>query len=299
MTKTQILYFVETARQKNITRAANTLFVSQQVVSRQIKKLEEELGFPLFLRNGRSLELTEGGHLLYEFYDQMIRGEKELLARARGVMQVKNATLKIGLLNVSRIYDWIAEASSVFETAETKCMLLTENGSFTELYQKICSGQLDIIITLADESAELPDGIIRQNICEVWPEIIISDRHPAYHENLTLSDLKDYDIYILSSRFSKYALRNTLAHRREYGEDTDPGSIITFDDLASMEMALLNGNGYTISYEPYFRNTTGHLKFFPAGTAEVYRPNQFMIAYDEAKKDLIQPFADYLAQMKK
>lgn len=295
MTKIQILYFLEAARQKNITRAANTLFVSQQVVSRQIKKLEEEIGFPLFIRNGRQLELTEGGILFNDFYRKMIQGEKEMFARARNLMQVKDITLKIGVLNISRIYDWIAEASGVFEEAGIKCMLLTEIGSFNELYQKIISGQLDMIISLSDESEDLPENIIRKNICSTWPQIVISDRHPAYHEGLKLEELKIYEIYMLSNRFSKHAMRNTMAHCKEYGMNTE--NIVVFDDIASMEMALLNGKGYTIAYEQYFRNTTGHLKFFTAGNADVYQENAFMIAYDMSKKDLIEPFANYLEQM--
>lgn len=43
MTKIQILYFLEAARRKNITHAANALYVSQQVVSRQIRNMEEEI----------------------------------------------------------------------------------------------------------------------------------------------------------------------------------------------------------------------------------------------------------------
>ena len=295
MTKIQILYFLEAARQKNITHAANALFVSQQVVSRQIKKMEEEVGFPLFVRKGRQLEMTEGGHLLFDFYNQIEAGEQKVLAQARNVMKSQDLTLKIGILNISRIYDWIADASSVFEEADIKCMLLTEIGSFNELYQKIINRQLDMIITLSDESEDLPKNIIRQNICDSWPKIVISDRHPAYHENLKLEDLKEYEIYNLSNRFSKHAMRNTLTHCKEYGMDIE--NVVVFDDIASMEMALLNGKGFTIAYEQYFRNTTGHLKFFPAGEAQVYKQNAFMIAYDVSKKDLIQPFADYLVKM--
>ncbi len=295
MTKIQIMYFLEAARQKNITHAANALFVSQQVVSRQIKKMEEDVGFSLFERKGRQLELTEGGKVLFDFYHNMVDEEQKTLSQARSLMQVNNITLKIGILNISMVYDWIAEASSVFEEAGIRCMLLTEIGSFNELFQKIINGQLDMIISLADESEELPKNIIRQNFCKTRPEIVISDRHPAYHENLKLEELKGYEIYLLSNRFSKHAMRNTTAHCREYGLKLD--NVIVFDEIASMEMALLNGKGFTIAYEQYFRNTTGHLKFFPSGDAEIYRDNAFMIAYDVSKKDLIQPFADYLVKM--
>ena len=54
------------ALQKNVTKAAEILQVSQPSVSQQLKLFEEELGFPLFFRNGRTLDLTSEGKLLFQ-----------------------------------------------------------------------------------------------------------------------------------------------------------------------------------------------------------------------------------------
>lgn len=54
------------ALQKNVTKAAEILNVSQPSVSQQLKLFEEELGFPLFFRNGRTLDLTSEGKLLFQ-----------------------------------------------------------------------------------------------------------------------------------------------------------------------------------------------------------------------------------------
>ena len=55
--------FLETASSRNITKASEQLSMSQSVVSTKIKKLEQELGYPLFVRNrgGREIELTREG----------------------------------------------------------------------------------------------------------------------------------------------------------------------------------------------------------------------------------------------
>ena len=58
--------FYVCALHKNVTKAAKTLDVSQPSVSQQIKNFEEELGFPLFYRNGRTLDLTSDGKLLFQ-----------------------------------------------------------------------------------------------------------------------------------------------------------------------------------------------------------------------------------------
>ena len=59
----QIRYILAIAEEKNITKAAEKLFVSQSALSQQLLKLEQELGTPLFERSGRILELTEAGRI--------------------------------------------------------------------------------------------------------------------------------------------------------------------------------------------------------------------------------------------
>ena len=65
MTITQVLYFIEVARQGNMSRAAEALFVSQPALSLQIKRLEEELGCELFLREPQGVSLTEQGNIFF------------------------------------------------------------------------------------------------------------------------------------------------------------------------------------------------------------------------------------------
>ena len=57
-------YFLMTAREENITRAAELLHITQPTLSRQLMQLEEELGVKLFERSRHSIRLTEDGVLL-------------------------------------------------------------------------------------------------------------------------------------------------------------------------------------------------------------------------------------------
>lgn len=58
--------FVEVAKHKSFTKAAENLDMYISTLSRRIALLEEELGVPLFLRSTRHVELTENGRMLYE-----------------------------------------------------------------------------------------------------------------------------------------------------------------------------------------------------------------------------------------
>lgn len=59
----QLTYIVEIANCKSISHAAEYLFVSQPALSQQIRNLEKELGYCVFHRTSKGLELTEKGNI--------------------------------------------------------------------------------------------------------------------------------------------------------------------------------------------------------------------------------------------
>jgi LysR family transcriptional regulator, glycine cleavage system transcriptional activator len=71
--------FEAAARHLNFTRAADELFITQSAVSRQIKALEERLGVTLFLRQPKSLRLTQPGERLYRAVSSALRQVTEAM----------------------------------------------------------------------------------------------------------------------------------------------------------------------------------------------------------------------------
>lgn len=68
----EIRYFVEVAREKNITRAAKSLYLSQPALSRAIKKIEEEFNTKLFSTIDRRTVLTERGKEVYDIAQELL-----------------------------------------------------------------------------------------------------------------------------------------------------------------------------------------------------------------------------------
>lgn len=73
-------YFVAVAELENVSRAALRLHVSQPALSRQVRDLEEELGFPLLERSAKSVRLTAAGR-------EYLEGARAVLARADEAVQ--------------------------------------------------------------------------------------------------------------------------------------------------------------------------------------------------------------------
>ena len=81
----------------SMSRAAEALSVTQSAVSHQVRNLEKELGTPLFTRRGRHLELTDTGHLVFGYADDIFRTGNELLDAVRGRPTGKTLTLRVGI----------------------------------------------------------------------------------------------------------------------------------------------------------------------------------------------------------
>lgn len=76
----QLRTFVAIAETGSFTRAADVVFKTQSAVSMQMRRLEERVGKPIFVRDGRSSRLTEDGERLLGYARRMMRLSSEALA---------------------------------------------------------------------------------------------------------------------------------------------------------------------------------------------------------------------------
>ena len=101
----QLRYFVAVARERNFTRAAETLHIAQPPLSRQIQMLEDELGVTLITRS-RPLRLTDAGRLFNEQALQILGRVEQLKRDTRRVGKQERRVLSIGFV-ASTLYSGV------------------------------------------------------------------------------------------------------------------------------------------------------------------------------------------------
>lgn len=89
-------YFVSVAEEENVSRAALRLHVSQPALSRQIRDLEDELGFALLQRSAKSVRLTDAGRTFLTEAKAVLQRTREAVSAAEAVATGRRGELHVG-----------------------------------------------------------------------------------------------------------------------------------------------------------------------------------------------------------
>ncbi|WP_404333013.1 LysR family transcriptional regulator [Mesobacillus maritimus] len=125
----QLRYFIAIAEEKNITAAANRLHMSQPPLSMQLKQLEEELGVRLVERNGKKMELTDKGTLLYQHALHLVNSMEEVKNELQETEEGKKGTLSVGI-NTLSVPDFSQLLQSFHELYPLVSLKIVQNDSF-------------------------------------------------------------------------------------------------------------------------------------------------------------------------
>lgn len=138
-----LLYFWRVARLGHLTRAAQELHTSQSSLSAQIRQLEDRLGDDLFVREGRRLILTETGHLVLAYAENIFGLGQEMLGRLQGHSEGV-VHLRIGsVATMSRNYQ-----ENLFRPllGDASVVLTLESGQLEHLLGRLAEHQLDLVL---------------------------------------------------------------------------------------------------------------------------------------------------------
>ena len=90
-------YFLAVAREENMTRAAESLHVTQPTLSKALRSLEEELGKKLFTRHSFSIQLTEEGTLLRDRAEDLVSMADKIEKEFVSLDDIQGGDLYFGL----------------------------------------------------------------------------------------------------------------------------------------------------------------------------------------------------------
>lgn len=167
-----LYYFWVVAKEGHLTRAAQQLHVSQSALSSQIHQLQDQLGHELFAREGRSLRLTETGHLVLEYAESIFSLGNELLTLSEGSSIQRLQRLRIG--SVATLSRNFQENFLRPVIGESEVKLVIRSASLEELLEQLQVHKLDLILSnrAVAASTSTPwrcQQIAEQSVCIVGP----------------------------------------------------------------------------------------------------------------------------------
>lgn len=194
-----IRYFLEVAKEQNITRAAENLHMAQPPLTRQIHQLEEELGVELFDRSRRRMDLTEEGELLQRRGEQILELVEKTKEELREYRNTVRGTLYIGSVEGQAPYllsQWIAQ----FQKQYPKVCYNLWNGSSDDVISRLRKGLCDLALIVEPFDNEKLESL--EVGAEPWVAMI-PESHPlaeAGKDSIELSQLQEYPLIIPSRK---------------------------------------------------------------------------------------------------
>ena len=274
----QLRYFLAVCKYGNITKAAESLYITQQTLSRQLKSFEAELGVPLFLRSVRGVEPTEYAQTLLEPAGQIVGLADNTLRTLEEMRQQETVTVRLGLiygdfndyspLSPRLLFKW--------ERAFPQMSLEAREYDPSELEHLLLQGELDLAYTNGDENP----GLCKTAVSSEPAYVLVSKKNPLSRlEHVTLEDLACQPILIPRSGALPEPLKRHIAiylgrepRFREFNGSFDQG----VEHVRVNEGILFAARSYCLS-----RNLDGLVTFpFPNPDYVFHR----YLAYKKGRK---------------
>src|SRR5690348_5135262 len=184
----QLTYLVAVAEERNFTRAAERVHVSQSGVSAQIRQLERELGAELFDRSSRTASLTVAGKAALEHARAALAATDAVTQAVGEVTGVIRGRLTLGMV-IGCTITQLFEALAAFHTAHPQVETSLQEGISTQLIEGVRTGALDL--ALIGVAGTAPAGLESMTIVSEPIVAAVPPDHPLA-ERPALRDLAEY-----------------------------------------------------------------------------------------------------------
>jgi DNA-binding transcriptional LysR family regulator len=171
----KLKYVLAVAKDRSFTLAAKRIHISQSAISEQVRLLEDEVGFPIFNRTSRGIQLTDHGRL---FLHEAERVYNELL----GLTDKARALHGGGDFFVLGIGSGLAHlvvprAMGGFSKKFPRLRLEVKISPTRRIYDQLHDERIDAGIAVESEPAKLPAGIIQERMFESDMVLLLPSSH--------------------------------------------------------------------------------------------------------------------------
>jgi LysR family transcriptional regulator, low CO2-responsive transcriptional regulator len=246
MNLNQLRSFFLAAREKSITKAAQSLYVTQPAVTMQIKSLESDLDLKLFTRYGKGFELTDAGSVLFGYAERIFEIVEEMEYVLKGHADLSHGSLVIGTTR-SFARHLMPRLLSKFQEQYPGVKVYLKVGSSTKIAEGVLSYEyhLGVIGRIPFRSKLSAVPYSREEFC-----LVVPTNHPfAKKESVGFSDLADEPIIIREDGSgSKYAILSMLSFH-----GVKPPVLLEAESVEFIKEYVIQGRGISFLYKPEIR----------------------------------------------
>ena len=201
--------FMEVARQKNFTKAAEIVHVSQPTMSKAIKDLEATLGVTLFYRNTKFVELTDAGESILEQAQEIVSSFKNLTGKLEGLTKLQTGKIHIGLPHITAVTTFCRFLGAFKKEYPNIHIYLDEFGP-KKIESAIQDGLLDVGVFTPPANSDLYEKIWFE---EDFLNVIMHPTHWLTHYDvIEYKQLRDEQFVLYNNDFK---LHDTIIERCE------------------------------------------------------------------------------------
>ncbi|HDV8362191.1 MULTISPECIES: LysR family transcriptional regulator [Bacillus] len=270
--------FYEVAKEKNISHAAKNLNYVQSGVTMRMKQLENELGVPLFYRNGKGVTLTSNGEILLTYAKQIIYLMDQSVKAVQSNGIEPRGTLKIGCTESTTAVRLPSILTAYYEKY-SKVELILESNTTEQLIRLVLERKLDgAFIAGSTQHAELHTNIFREE------ELVLISKKP-------LSSFKDIgDMNLLAFSHGCY-YRNLLEDWLQE-EGISPKRVLEFGTIEAILACVKSGMGIAIMMKSILSGHKHDISFNPLPNNFKKVPTTFITRKDIYHSAALQKFME-------
>jgi DNA-binding transcriptional LysR family regulator len=256
-------YFMAVGQEENVSRAALKLHVSQPALSRQMRDLEDELGFLLLTRSAKSVRLTEAGRAFLTEARAVLQRVEDAVKAARAIATGARGELHVGYAP-SLTARFLPGALRAFQAQSPGVRVRLHDLSTEEMLDGLRAGKLQM--AFVPRSRSLLRGLRFEELTRDAFCLAVALKHPfAGRRTVKLAEVAREPLITYSRKDYPEAYENLAAMFAAI--KSKPRIAEEYDSVSSLIAAVEAGNGVAIAVQSLGCTAGPRLKLIPFSPA--------------------------------